>query len=136
MTVGEPTLASDLTNLLASGQFADVRIVGKDGEVLAHKVVLATRCPAMLEEGVFVADEEGRQGRVLKFPTLDAEVIQEFVQALYSNVLAIVRERRPADRRARVGGGRGRFVGMRPPGARPPGARPRAQANATVGPTA
>jgi hypothetical protein len=93
VTVGPSTLSADLLQLFASGMLADVRVIGKDGEVAAHRAILIARCPALLEQGLHLGDEEGRAGRVLRFPTLEAEVIQEVVQSLYSNVLCIVRPR-------------------------------------------
>ena len=93
VTVGESTLAIDFTALYISGSHADIRVVAKDGELPAHRAILAARSPRLIEEGLLVADEEGRQGRVLKFPTLPLSVMEAFVQALYTNTLAIVRAR-------------------------------------------
>ena len=91
--MGESTLAIDFTALYISGSHADIRVVAKDGELPAHRAILAARSPRLIEEGLLVADEEGRQGRVLKFPTLPLSVMEAFVQALYTNTLAIVRAR-------------------------------------------
>ena len=93
MTASESTLAIDFTALYISGSHADIRVVAKDGELPAHRAILAARSPKLIEEGLLVADEEGRQGRVLKFPTLPLSVMEAFVQALYTNTLAIVRAR-------------------------------------------
>jgi len=67
----------------------------KDGEVFAHRIILAARCNAFLEEGSLGFDDDKSftpptKFQTLKFTSLEPQVIYLLLQTLYSNKIKLV----------------------------------------------
>jgi len=92
--VGPNELCKDISNLLVTLDHSDIRIITKDGEVFAHRVIISSRCNIFIEEGSLGVDEDHvstiSKFQILKFPTLYSQVVQIMLEAFYSNIVKLV----------------------------------------------
>jgi len=83
-TVG-PSINDDFRGMLADGTFSDVKFVVQGKQILAHKCVLATRCPKF--KGMFsqTGFKEGNQSEIV----VDTEYVPfaKLMEFIYTDVL-------------------------------------------------
>jgi hypothetical protein len=93
IVVSPNELSKDISKLLITLDHADMRVITKDGEVFAHRVIIAARCNIFIEEGSLGVDEEHVSSiskfQILKFPTLDSQVVQIMLESFYSNLVKL-----------------------------------------------
>lgn len=92
VTIDPSRMTDDIFSLLRTQDYANVRIFTKEGELFCHKVVISARCQNFIDEGSLGVEEEqatNSKMQLLKYPTLDSQVVQLMLECFYGNKIKL-----------------------------------------------